>query len=174
MNNTFAGIEIQSIKTDIVNEFIKDELENAITYTSKKTYKHVEKIDKRNFNFEYKYIVKITDLEEYTDIDFNYMTELHLVMSGKSLCKKVYREIESSMSMVEYNDILDYGLSVRLDYNTDFETMDNAINYSIGVLNVIDIIDSLRGFYLDKYINRIGTTGFDVLKYCKGINNRLF
>lgn len=33
------------------------------------------------------------------------------------------------------------------------------------VASVVEVVDSFRGFYIDKPWNRIGTTGWDTLKH---------
>ena len=58
-------------------------------------------------------------------------------------------------------DVFDYGMNVILcTENTEGE-YDKSVMDKIA--SVINMIDGLRGFYLDKIQNRIGTTGWMLL-----------
>ena len=45
------------------------------------------------------------------------------------------------------------------------ECIDGGFDKSVVdcIANVVDFIDNMRGFYLDRYQNRLGSTGWDYL-----------
>lgn len=141
-------------------------------YETKKVYKHEEE----GFNFNYKYIVRVEDLYELSgedELKGKVSVELYLVPTEDSMSEKTKNKIRESFGYDEDDiiylaDIIDYGLGVRMGY----ETVEN-VRYLDGtkvhsklneIATVLDTIDSMRGFYLDKAWNLIGTNGWDVLK----------
>jgi hypothetical protein len=67
-------------------------------------------------------------------------------------------------------DIVSYGIRVTLGAETikqngkywdECEPLQESLN---AIANVYDTVNSLLGFYLDKYVNRIGNDGWDLLQ----------
>ena len=58
-------------------------------------------------------------------------------------------------------DVFDYGISIVFDREDTIEEYDKSIMDKIA--SVVDSIDRLQGFYLDKTQNLIGTTGWMML-----------
>ena len=143
-----------------------------IYYFTKKTFKHEEE----GFEFEYKYVVRVEDLYELTgedDYKGKVEIDLYLVPTEKSLCEKTRARVRESCGLADddrllLSDIVSYGLGARILY----EIVDNCryIDGSkvksklLAIANMVDMIDGIRGFYLDAVWNGIGTTGWDVLK----------
>lgn len=145
--------------------------ESEIYYETKRTYTHEED----GLNFKYKYAVRVEDLYELTgDEDYKGKFEigLYLVPSEDSMNESVRNRVKESCGLegddrLYVSDIISYGLGVCL-LN---ETVSNC-RYIEGtkvkgklaaIANLLEMIDSMRGFYLDRAWNRIGTTGWDVL-----------
>lgn len=145
-------------------------------YRSKKTYQHREE----GLNFDYKYVVNVDDIDELTGEETGeYGITLLMVPTFKSLCKKKQKSIAEDCEGREPNicDCGLYGTSIVLgseNVKHDNKPMDECevLQKKLrGVANVVGCIDGLRGFYLDKYVNRIGTTGWDLLHdYINGKN----
>lgn len=137
-------------------------------YQSKKTYQHREE----GLNFDYKYVVEVDDIDELTGEDTGeYGITLLMVPTFKTLCEKKQKSIAEDCEDRE-PDICDcvlYGTSIVLgseNVKHDNKPMDECEvlqNKLRGIANVVECIDGLRGFYLDKYVNMIGTTGWDLL-----------
>lgn len=163
-NNIFEGVW-----NDHWNEVYSSDDEFWVE--TKKTFKHEEGDD---FTFEYKYYVHITSFEEDDD-NIIYNSELVLCPLLDFINKDIINElIESDGIPKEYINIMDISFrhSPPLLYQEqlDFEinewwTEDQSV---IEILEkavlAIEAIDRLRGFYLDKVVNRIGTTNWDLLK----------
>lgn len=140
-------------------------------YYSKKTYKHEED----GLNFNYKYAVRVEDLEDLTgeeDYKGKVAIDLYLVPLADSMDKGVLGMVKSCCGLGEddevyISDIIEYGLGA----NILSETVSNC-RYIEGtkvkgkltaIANILDMVDSMRGFYLDRQWNQIGTNGWDVL-----------
>ena len=66
-------------------------------------------------------------------------------------------------------DVFDYGISIVFDREDTIEEYDKSIMDKIA--SIVDNIDSLRGFYLDKAQNLIGTDGWMMLDdYINDVN----
>ena len=46
--------------------------------------------------------------------------------------------------------------------------MDGVEDYMYKVGNIIEPLDRMRGFYLDRPINKLGSTGWDLIFNCLG------
>jgi hypothetical protein len=66
-------------------------------------------------------------------------------------------------------DIHQEGMSIMIRY-TDvpnegepWDECEGVVKALAAIANVFESINDLRGFYFDKYVNRIGTTGWDMI-----------
>ena len=154
--------------------------EQNVIYLSKETYKHEED----DFNFDYKYAIRVTDIAYATgEEDAPTVVELYLVPSFDNLSDKNKRGLMDSMGwseedevseMWKWIDVLEYSYAVRMggisleglsedDRHqwTDLKAIQDILE---AITAVYEAIDGLRGFYLDRPWNMIGTNGWDTLQ----------
>lgn len=162
---TFGGITIPNIKEGYLEEnfeCIYDTDTNTI-YLSKKKYEHKEK----RLNFNYKYVISaIYDEEQEGN---NVYIEVYLVVSPECLHEKVRNDIKnSSGGYCDYFDIIESGLIVRMLYENENKSYSKKKVHEImnEVSCLIEHIDDFRGFYLDRYVNKIGNIGWDIINNC--------
>lgn len=167
-NFTFGGITVFQL------EDMKDKMEcifatdDEIILLTNKTYKHEEE----GLNFEYKYAISAIDMRAFTgDEQFTednaFCIEIYLVVSPTSLDKNVMKDIkESTCGYCEYQDILQYGLGVRMLYENKGYPVENIEEIMYKIANFIEPMDHIRGFYLDRYVNKISSTGWDLIFNC--------
>lgn len=147
------------------------EYDSESYYESKKTYRHEED----DFTFDYKMVVRVEDFyelsgeEEYKDKLF---FELLMVPTTKYFNKNKLENIAHSscledISEVNNYDIVSYGCGAGLGSEMvggirswRSKKITDKLN---DIATVVDTIDAMRGFYLDKAWNRMGTTGWDSL-----------
>ena len=129
---------------------------------SKKVFKH----DDEGLTFEYQYVVSILDTATFDDGERQTLLSLDLVPCFDSLHEN---SKDSVLSACGYNttiDVADYGFCVPIGYDTmpidDDYLFENDERLDL-IASVYEDIDRLRGFYLDKPINRLGTTGWDCI-----------
>ena len=163
-NNVFKGVW-----SDHWNEVYSSD--DEIWFETKKNFKHEEGKD---FTFEYKYYVHITSFGEDDD-NIIYNSELLLCPLIDFIHKDIINElIESDGVPKEYINIMDISFrhsppllyQEQLDFKINewwLENKDVIETLEMAIL-AVGYIDSLRGIYLDKVINRIGTTNWDFLK----------
>lgn len=139
-------------------------------YKSKKTYHH----DEDEFSFDYNYFVKVEDLYDLSGDDEHkgkFFVELTMIPTKEYCNEKILSNVAQfngcEIDEIRLHDIVDSGYGARIGYETiekiyswNSPKLSNTLN---GIATVIDTIDSMRGFYLDNYENRIGTTGWDKL-----------
>ena len=165
-NNSVFGISFQDENLTVIeNEFEiqreMDDYDDTTFYLSKRVYQHDLDPD---FKFEYQYGVEAYRYEDENDNTIHTFYTLYLIPTFKSLCDTKQKDVlfftgneENPNTM----DVFDYGMNVILCMeNTDGE-YDKSVMDKIA--SVINMIDGLRGFYLDKIQNRIGTTGWMLL-----------
>ena len=165
-NNSVFGISFQDENLTVIeNEFEiqreMDDYDDITFYLSKRVYQHDLDPD---FKFEYQYGVEAYRYEDENDNTIHTFYTLYLIPTFKSLCDTKQKDVlfftgneENTNTM----DVFDYGMNVILCMeNTDGE-YDKSVMDKIA--SVINMIDGLRGFYLDKIQNRIGTTGWMLL-----------
>jgi hypothetical protein len=163
---TFGGITVFQLD-DMSNklECVYDDDDEILLLTTK-TYRHREE----NLNFDYKYgisafnMMSITDDEQFTE-DNAFDVSIYLIVSPTSLDKELKEDIKKSIGgYCDYQDIYSYGLGVRL--LNDNHSMNDIEEFIYKVGNVIKTLDNLRGFFLDKPMNKIGSTGWDMIFNC--------
>ena len=169
-NNSVFGISFQDENLTVIeNEFEiqreMDDYDDTTFYLSKRVYQHDLDPD---FKFEYQYGVEAYRYEDENDNTIHTFYTLYLIPTFKSLCDTKQKDVQKDVLFFTGNeenpntmDVFDYGMNVILCMeNTDGE-YDKSVMDKIA--SVINMIDGLRGFYLDKIQNRIGTTGWMLL-----------
>ena len=165
-NNSVFGISFHDSRLiDVESKFNLEremgDYDDITFYLSKRVYQHDMDPD---FKFEYQYGVEAYRYEDENDNTIHTFYTLYLIPTFKSLCDKNQKDVllftgneENPNTM----DVFDYGMNVILcTENTEGE-YDKSVMDKIA--SVINMIDGLRGFYLDKIQNRIGTTGWMLL-----------
>ena len=157
MENSIFGIAFNGLPTKIDTKFneIYFEDDNAF-FESKETFTHEEE----NLTFNYKYAIEAVQCEG------KIYYGLYLVPCADSLNKDKRSSVADCCGVDEDEitiyDISSYGCNGCMGT----EVVDNEYiedTYLDKIASVCGIIDSLRGFYLDKPQNRIGTSGWDML-----------
>ena len=130
------------------------------------------KVEIEDREIELHYFIQDTDMSEYEDTDEHVIT-VGVIPSYNSLSERNKESIISQFAKEDAEefkktpetllpDVLDYGYSVSLHSVAVKEPeVEHALNSAIAVRFGIT---GLIGFELDKYINRIGNTGWDFLK----------
>lgn len=185
MMREFGGVSTYLEEVNVEEHFEEYYNNNdRVVYFSKKTFRHEEE----DLTFNYKYAIVVTDVQFYSgDGDAPISVELMLVPSFYDLTE------ENKENIRDYNgygddeisekwlwmDVLDYSFAVSMgeesiDNPTD-DIRDEWVESELikalieSAVAVYEVIDSTRGFYLDRAWNMIGTTGWDTLN--NAINN---
>lgn len=150
--------------------------DTTLFYASNKTYHHDNDPDVK---FDYKYVVQGYQLsevlpqcdEEEEDI---WVIELQLVPTPESMCveamDKVWNSCYVDKDIVpDIYDIGSYGYCVMMATDDIHEDdIEETLNY---IANIIPMIDTIRGFYIDQVWNGMGADGWDILhEAVSGIN----
>lgn len=142
---------------------IKWEMPEGETFehtTSKKVIHHPD-------GFDYKFDIVSTDLYEASgeeDTKGKYLVTLNLVPTAKSLGKKQLRNVAETSGIkpknVTIQDIEQYRYGVPLKSITTKQPTKEIKKFKRESIAVKGLI----GFYLDKPYNRMGNTGWDLLR----------
>lgn len=164
------GFDHEVIKADTLFDTFRD-TDDDVIMVSKATYHHKE--DNGSLDFKYKYVLHAKNLYEMTGEDESHnkwALGLDLVPMPKSLVKKERISVASYYDMnvgeLDAFAVHDYGLYVPLgevvvDVSAGFDNvMPDKFNEGASV---VETINTMRGFYFDRPINRVGTTGWDLL-----------
>lgn len=175
MMREFAGISAYAEEVNVEEHFEEWYNDDGMLYlVSKKEYEHGEH-GEDDLNFKYKYVIRVMDIANFSgDEEAPIAIELLLVPSPESLCEEVRESVKDSTGNeeIDYYDVSEYGISVRMgdDYIEGIEGdryyLDEieAVREKIeAVVAVYEAVDSMRGFYLDRAWNMVGTTGWDTL-----------
>ena len=138
-------------------------------FITKKVFKHSEP----GLSFQYRYVFEYC----WDDDDKTVHTELLLVVEPKSFCKAKRSEMLSDCgfedcddaSQLNVIDVVTTGLDGVVPMERESVLFDDLDSVKDTVASIVDIVDSMRGFYIDRNINMIGTTGWDVIKSAKGL-----
>lgn len=142
-----------------------------------KVYQHEEE----ELNHYYRYAIQVIDMDSacgesgfeviaYYIVDFESLTHKH----KKSISESYGHDAKDfDESFVNAYDLIAQGCSVQLAHKhvDNEEDVDNAIHEGMAFC---ETVDGMRGFYLDRSWNRIGTTGWDVISYAIGKRENLF
>lgn len=157
MSNKIFGIELLSSVINVNDKFVcVFDDDDMVFYESKETFHHEEE----GLTFDYKYAI----VGEYCEGKTYY--SLDLVPCANSLNEKKRADVASCSCMdeedIETYDIWSYGCNVHLGCESE-EGEEFNNKYFDLIASVFETINSMRGFYLDKAVNRIGNSGWDML-----------
>ena len=139
-----------------------DDYDDTEAWMSKEVFHHnVE--DEPKDNFDYRYMIEAYQCED----DGNTYYHLYMVPCYSSLSDKMKKNVLKCSGVEESDvnerDVFDYGCQLVIERESHEGEYDPEVMNKIA--SVYKCIDSLRGFYLDRYQNRIGSTGWDMLAY---------
>lgn len=160
----FAGISTENADTAFENEFETIYDDCSSFHQSKEVFEHDADGDLR---FKYRLCVNVVDLEEYDETAAgNALVELQLVPTFESLHETKRTSVLDCCGMEAGEcgcyDVSQCGCEVTLaSCECAMEEVPAKLE---AIANTYRTVNSLRGFYLDKYVNRIGTTGWDLLR----------
>lgn len=168
MEFKFGGLSVRALED--VSEDMRILYDNGdeILMITKKTYEHREE----EMNFDYKYLIHAIDMYEATgdsmyDEEEPFHIHVSMVVAPNSLHPNAVESIkDSSDGYCDYLDIYEYGFSVTMLEDDKLYPAKGIEELMYNVAYFIPIIDSMRGFHLDKSWNRMGSTGWDTLKEC--------
>lgn len=146
------------VEKNMVDEICQD------IYVYNQTFTHEDD----EFSFNYTYAIEVLDKEEH-DIDET-IVSLYLTVDGNSLSDKFY---DNKSDVTPYDLIMDGCGVVEIAYDEPSRDID-IDEYIRKVFAFVPAINSMRGFYLDKTWNQIGTNGWDSIKYAIGVTDKLF
>lgn len=129
---------------------------------SKEVFTH-----KDEMSFKYRYAFR-----EYEMEDGNYATELLLCIEPASMCKAKREEIAAMCGIdekdVRIEDAIDCVMCGAIPFVSETVAADKLEEAKDTVATALPMYDMMRGFSLDRCVNRIGTTGWDLVKEAKG------
>lgn len=165
--------EIFGISTDMDIKFaekfdvIYDDSERMVAQ-SKETFTHNE----NGLTFNYKYVIEVINGNTWNGKD-TYYVELSVVPEYDSLGKQHKNSVLLFEGVDECDvnifDVLNDGLSLSIGCeklptnNTPMNEHEEVMGALDSIASVFETINAMRGFYFDKYVNRIGNTGWDFL-----------
>lgn len=163
------------VKADTLFDTVRDS-DDEVVLVSKETYHHKE--DDGSLDFDYKYVIHAENIGEMTgepEDENKWGIELKLVPMPKSLLTNELSDTaelhDEDEDDVEIIDLVDDGKGVQMG----FTTVPNVTNYDAVMpakfdeaATAVDTINAMRGFYLDRAWNRIGSTGWDLLHHWVG------
>ena len=167
-NNSVFGISFQdSSLIDVESKFNlereMDDYDDTTFYLSNEVYHHDQDPE---FKFDYQYGIEAYRYEDEEDNSIHTFYTLYMIPTFSSLSKKRQNDVIESSGVDDPNtmttmDVFDYGISLVFAREDTIGEYDKSIMDKIA--SIVDNIDSLRGFYLDKAQNRIGTDGWMML-----------
>ena len=164
-------IEIFGITTDRRFDDWKEKFElsyendDETLYVSKETFHHNED---DGFDFDYKYCVQFTDFSEF-DEEGGIGYQLIMVVMPMSLHKgnleKLCKEYGIASNEIDIRCCID-DLTAYVKFGEgECEKWEDVDGILLRIAHVFGFMDRMRGFFLDKPWNRIGSTGWDTLSY---------
>lgn len=166
----FDGMAIDVNNVQDVEENFEEWYGDEVIYISKEEYTHEEE----DLNFKYKYIIEVLDMEYLTgESGVKDIVLLHLVVSPEFITKDIYNDILYTIGMEEeenyelsYLDVKEHGLSVTMaDEELEDKSEELLKNKVNTIASLTKSIDGMRGFYLDKPWNAIGSNGWSTVEH---------
>lgn len=157
MMYSIFGISFQTLSNvnDLFDAISVDE--DGALYESKETYTHKED----GLTFDYKYLIQGIWCEG------SIYYGLYLVPLANSLHKdkraSVARFCGLDESEITPFDVLSYGCGVLMGMESVKSDVIEDV-YLNEIATATECVDSLRGFYLDRYQDKMGATGWDYLE----------
>lgn len=158
----FCGASVDCLyeKFDDVFEQVFDE----DLWVTKKTYRHSEP----GLSYKYKYA-----LGEFESDDGKVELALYMALLPESLCKSKRADLAKSSGVDEKDlsvaDVVWYGGQCVIFGSEAVDNTEETIRtVKDTVASCLFAFDGMYGFWMDRYVNRIGTTGWDIVKEAKG------
>ena len=162
--------------SDLFEEYYNDGGE--LIAFSKEVYEHGFDFED-DYKFKYRLCIKAMAMSEFLAEDEDGYNDVHIelliVPLPEYLNDKVKNDIADCMGVEEIDvfDIVSYGGCPYLDSDTltlndneefyDITENEDVVRMLDACATVCDSINSLRGFYLDRAFNMLGSTGWDLL-----------
>lgn len=157
-------------KLDDLFDCVRD-ADDEVIFATKQTYEHREE----GFNFDYKFVIRAEDAYELTgepEDENVWHMEMLLVPTIDSLLPKKQKALQDMVGEDgEPNliDLIDEGSYVQIGFEAVKVDPAEGLNPKYDeAASVVDNMNAMRGFYLDKPQNRIGSTGWDILNELVG------
>lgn len=153
---SFPESQLKHVDDVCINHTSIDEYDDYEIYETKEVY--TAELDD-DTPYKFKYIVEAYRNSEQNKTEY----ALYLVPMFETLSEKKKKDVAySDDEDADVIDIHQYGYNILMDSEThdgdyEKEVMDR-------IVSVIPTIHSLRGFYLDKNKNLIGTDGWDLFR----------
>ena len=161
-------------KLDDLFDCVRD-ADAEVIFATKQTYEHRED----GLNFDYKFVIRAENAYELTgeSEDENvWHMEMLLVPTIDSLLPKKQKALQDMMGegwepnlidLIDEGYYVQFGFeAVKVDPDKGYDAVMNP-KYDEAA-SVVDNMNAMRGFYLDKPQNRIGSTGWDILNELVG------
>ena len=183
---TFNEIKIGTVtpwEDDFTEEYNDD---GQLTLLSKKTFHHEEP----GLDFDYRYTITAVDMQRAAGEGSTVWIQLYLVPEPKDWCRESLLKasvayglekepedkileamrpqdgIENGYGVLFGRDCVDYGPDNEGEGLYDVLENKDVKDKVNAAASAVAFYDNTRGFALDKYQNRIGSTGWDVLTEC--------
>lgn len=140
--------------------------------------KNVYTYDEAGLTYDYVYVIELQQVPEPAG---HFMANVYMVPCFDSLCYQGKNSVWAETGFErdycyphEYYYLIDTSVPFKVDIvSFDDEHLGQRSLLNIdGVIELLDkyaadvrFMDRLYGFYMDKFVNRIGTTGWDVMEY---------
>lgn len=161
-------------KLDDLFDCVRD-ADGEVIYESKQTYEHREE----GLNFGYKFVIRAEDAYELTgepDDENVWYMEMLLVPTIDSLLPKKQKALQDMVGedgepniidLIDEGSYVQFGFeAVKVDPDKGYDAVMNP-KYD-DAASVVNNMNAMRGFYLDKPWNMIGSTGWDILNELVG------
>lgn len=161
-------------KLDDLFDCVRD-ADGDVIYESKQTYEHREE----GLNFGYKFVIRAEDAYELTgepDDENVWYMEMLLVPTIDSLLPKKQKALQDMVGedgepniidLIDEGSYVQFGFeAVKVDPDKGYDAVMNP-KYD-DAASVVNNMNAMRGFYLDKPWNMIGSTGWDILNELVG------
>lgn len=170
MKYKFDGIGMEELKDKFKDKFedVYTDSDEYSVYETKETFTHCEE----GFTYDYKYVINIVCYDKYCTV------ELYMCPIVSCLKDSIVKELLdlTGLENKEYINAMDYmsyggfpRLSVDSIEFTDEElesddliTNDKVLLLMEEATNALSAVDGLYGFYMDKYQNGLGETGWSM------------
>ena len=138
----------------------RDESESHY-FESLKTFHHDDDI-----SFDYKFVVEFDRMYWIDSEDFAF--DLSVAIMPASLSENNLESIMGTCGIekedVNIYDVCDQGF-LNISFGNGTCSKDKLFDTLLQISNVYESMNSFRAFYFDKPVNRIGTTGWDVIEH---------
>jgi hypothetical protein len=144
--------------------------DDEVVFETKQTYEHREE----GLNFDYKFVIRAENAYELTgepEDENMWHLELLLVPTIESLLPKKQKDLQdmvgedgepSTIDLIDEGSYVQFGFeAVKVDPDMGYDAV--MLPKYDEAASVVDNVNAMRGFYLDKPWNRIGSTGWDIL-----------